>query len=216
MIKVFILSDVRLYRDGLIACLPLRTSVAVVGAAPYRLEAIHRIRAARPDVVLADLSERANLHVVRAVATTSPRVRIVALSVWEVEQDIVACAAAGVHGYVSHDASVDELLAVVERVAGGEAFCSAETAALARRLSRHRADAQVPGALTYREREIARLIEGGRSNKEIASELSIELATVKNHVHNILEKLRVRRRGEVAAKLRGAPAPRDDERVTSF
>lgn len=216
MIKVFILSDVRLYRDGLIACLPLGTNFAVVGSAPYRLEAIHRIRAARPDVLLADLSERANIHVVRTVATTFPRVRIVALSVWEVEQDIAACAEAGVHGYVSHDASVDELLAVAESVAGGESFCSTETAALARRLSRHHAEAQYPGALTYREREIARLVERGLSNKEIAGELSIELATVKNHVHNILEKLRVRRRGEVAAKLRGAPTPRGDERVTSF
>jgi DNA-binding NarL/FixJ family response regulator len=188
----------------------------VIGAAPYRLEAIHRIRSLRPDVVLADLSERANLHVVRTVATTFPRLRIVGLSVWEVEQDIVACAEAGVHGYVSHDASIDELLAIVESVLGGESFCSPETAALARKLSRRHAEAQYPGALTYREREIGRLIERGLSNKEIAGELSIELATVKNHVHNILEKLHVRRRGEVAAQLRGASSPTSDTPVTAF
>lgn len=216
MMKVFVLSDVRLYRDGIVACLAQRSGAVVIGAAPYRLEAIHRIRWLRPDVVLADLSERANLHVVRTVATTFPRLRIVALSVWEVEQDIVACAEAGVHGYVSHDGSIDELLAVAESVVGGESFCSPETAALARKLSRRHVDAQSPSALSYRQREIGRLIERGLSNKEIAGELSIELATVKNHVHNILEKLHVRRRGEVAGQLRGASSPTSKTPVTSF
>lgn len=204
MIRALILSDVRLFRDGIVACLAQRSGLAVVGVAAYRLEAIHRIRSLRPDVVVADLSEPANLHVVRTVATTFPRLRIVALAVWEVEQDIVACAEAGVHGYVSHDASIDELIAVTESVVGGESFCSPETAALARRLSGRRAGVEYPGALTSRERQIGRLIERGLSNKEIAGELFIELATVKNHVHNILEKLHVRRRGEVAAQLRTA------------
>jgi two-component system, NarL family, nitrate/nitrite response regulator NarL len=216
MIRVFVLSDVRLYRDGIVACLAQRTGAEVIGASPYRLDGIHRIRSLRPDAVLADLSERANLHVVRTVASMFPRLRIVALSVWEVEQDIVACAQAGVHGYVSHDASIDELLAIVESVVGGESFCSPETAALARKLSRPHAGASYPGTLTSREREIGRLIERGLSNKEIAGELSIELATVKNHVHNILEKMHLHRRGEVAAQLRGASLPTSGTPVTAF
>jgi two-component system, NarL family, nitrate/nitrite response regulator NarL len=206
MIKVLVLSDVRLYRDGIVACLARSAKLTVVGVAAYRLEAIHRARSLGPDVALADLSDPSNLHVVRTLSTTFPRLRIVALAVWEVEQDIAACADAGVHGYVSPDASIEELIAVTERVMGGDSFCSAETAALARQLSGHPSEATGADVLTWRERQIGHLIERGMSNKEIAGALSIELPTVKNHVHNILEKLHAKRRGEVAAQFRSAGA----------
>src|SRR5439155_827652 len=107
----------------------------------------------------------------------------------------------------AREASIDDLVTVIESVARGEAICSPRVAAgLLRRVAALAAGhgGDLPRAqLTNREREIVRLIDNGLSNKEIARALGIEVATVKNHVHNILEKLQVHRRGEAAARVRG-------------
>src|SRR5262245_28521015 len=144
---------------------------------------------------------------VREMAARAPLVKIVALAVREDEQDLVTCAAAGVAGYVTRGASVDDLIQALDGVARGELLCSPQTAAtLWRRLA---AFARGDGAgehanlLTPREREIGTLLEAGLSNKEIAVRLGIEVATVKNHVHNVLEKLQVHRRAQAAARLQG-------------
>jgi DNA-binding NarL/FixJ family response regulator len=128
------------------------------------------------------------------------------------EHRILACAEAGASGYVPHDASLEELLTVVQAVAQGELLCSPRMAAsLFRRLAALASagtgrDHQVVGTLTDREREITLLLERQLSNKDIARTLHIEVATVKNHVHNILHKLGVATRTEAAARLRAAPA----------
>jgi DNA-binding NarL/FixJ family response regulator len=106
---------------------------------------------------------------------------------------------------VSREATLAELLDGVEAAARGEALVSEPVAAaLIRRVASVAGERTVANGtlLTRREREIVRLIGDGLSNKEIATSLQIELATVKNHVHNILEKLHVARRGEAAARLR--------------
>jgi DNA-binding NarL/FixJ family response regulator len=110
---------------------------------------------------------------------------------------------------VAREGSVHDLVDAVERAARGELQCSPQVAGtLIRRLAwRAAAGATlIPSPLTARESEIVRLIDEGLSNKEIAVRLGIEVATVKNHVHNLLEKLRVRRRSEAAARLRVLPA----------
>jgi DNA-binding NarL/FixJ family response regulator len=121
----------------------------------------------------------------------------------------VACAAAGVSGYVLHDEPHEELMKAVLAVARGEIWCPPRVAAvLMRRMGPHGSTPDMPlgtARLTVREREILALIDGGLSNKEIARKLSIEVRTVKNHVHNLLEKLRVHRRGEAVALLRSHP-----------
>ena len=115
-------------------------------------------------------------------------------------------AEAGIAGWVTREASVDDLRATVASAAAGEAVFSPRLAAsLLRRVaalaSERRVGAQAT-PLTRRQREILALIDEGLSNKEIARRLSIEVATVKNHVHNILEKLEVTRRAEAAALVR--------------
>lgn len=123
------------------------------------------------------------------------------------ERDIVATAEAGIGGYVPPDASIEDLVEAVKHAARGEMICSPRVAAaLARRIATLASNRPVGSAapsLTAREMEVLELLEIGLSNKQIANRLSIRLATVKNHVHSILAKLNVRRRGEAVAALRG-------------
>lgn len=111
---------------------------------------------------------------------------------------------AGVSGYVTRDGSYDELLETIRSVANGELICTPRVAGmLLRRVTKAVWDAGPDfGRLTARERQTVRLIDRGLSNKEIACRLNIELSTVKNHVHHILEKSSTRRRGAAAAHLR--------------
>ena len=170
--------------------------------------ASHAIRTLAPDVVLLDLTIDDALDAVRAVAGSETR--LIALGVREVERDVVEAAEAGVAGYVGRNASLRELVEAVECTARGESPCPPTIAALL--LGRIAASARGPSPdlaarLTPREAEIVELIDEGLSNKQIAGRLSIEPATVKNHVHSILEKLDVTRRGEAAAALRHAGGP---------
>jgi DNA-binding NarL/FixJ family response regulator len=165
-------------------------------------------------VVLIDAASPASLDAVNALAGAAPAARIVALAVAEREPDVVACAEAGMAAYVPREASVDELLRTLARVREGEVACPPRIAGgLFRRLAAHAAEHSRRGpapALTRREAEILELLGEGLSNKEIARRLCIQVATVKNHVHSILDKLNVRRRGEAAAFARTGLVPRLD------
>jgi DNA-binding NarL/FixJ family response regulator len=154
-----------------------------------------------------------SLAAVRELAAMPAHAKIVAFAVAEVDEVVLACAEAGVASYVPRDASIEDLVASVHRAARGEMLCSPRIAAtLFRRVAALAAEVQPAAAaavlLTRREREIVELIDGGLSNKEIAQRLSIEVATVKNHVHNLLEKLHVHRRGQAAARVRAADGRR--------
>jgi two-component system, NarL family, nitrate/nitrite response regulator NarL len=111
-------------------------------------------------------------------------------------------------GFVGRDGTLAELATAVERALAGEVRCSPKLAALlcerVAALAGRMGD--VPSGLTRRERQIADLVADGLSNKEIAIELRIGPATVKNHIHNILEKLHVPRRGAIGSRLRGVMA----------
>jgi two-component system, NarL family, nitrate/nitrite response regulator NarL len=209
MIRVLVVAGVRFYRDGVAAALSADPRFEVVGAAADVSDAAAAFASLEPDVILLDLAGADGPGRVRSLLGRAPAACVVALGVREAEDDVLPLAEAGVAGYVTRDGSVDDLLAAVVSVAAGETICSPRmTATLLRRvalLARDRA-AEEPDPerdLTSRERQIVALIDEGLSNKEIATRLRIELATVKNHVHNILEKLHVRRRGEAAAAVRG-------------
>lgn len=203
-IRLVVISDVRLYREGLAAALARRDSIAVVGTATScSADALDQVGALRPDVVIVDMATRDSLAGVRALATLAPSTKIVAFAVDELESQIVSCAEAGVAGYVPCDASVDDLALTVESVVRGESPCSPRIAAtLFRRIAALSASpmgARTGAVLSGRERQILTLIRGGLSNKEIAQKLAIEVATVKNHVHSLLGKLDVTTRAEAAA-----------------
>jgi two-component system, NarL family, nitrate/nitrite response regulator NarL len=206
-LRVVVVAEVRLYREGLRDGLSSRDGLAVVGTAGS-LEEVRRVVAVtRPDVVVLDMATRDSLRIVTALREEEPAPKIVAFALDDTDRDIFACAEAGVAGYVPCEGSTDDLVATIVSCARGELICSPRIAALLfGRLRSLAAGGRGPAAtfkLTGRELQIARLIDAGLSNKEIAQDLGIEVATVKNHVHNLLEKLRVTSRAEAAARLRG-------------
>jgi two-component system nitrate/nitrite response regulator NarL len=204
-LRLVIVADVRLYREGIHASLSNRPQFLVVGAASNIDEALRLTVDAHADIVIVDMAMRQSLTVVRKIRHNVDNVRIVGFGVDEVEGEVLACAEAGLAGYVPCDASLDDLVMRVESVHRGELLCTPRMAAtLFRKLElRQRSDDPQPQALvlTAREREVLTLIDGGLSNKEIAIQLNIEVCTVKNHVHNVLEKLHVTSRMQAAARL---------------
>jgi two-component system nitrate/nitrite response regulator NarL len=204
---VVVASDIRLYRDGLVKSLARDSSLDVVADTATPLETLAAVRAKRVDVVLLDLAMTGSVELADELAKV---VKVVVLGVREVEDEVIACAEAGAAGYVTRDASLRDLVEVVESVALGEMVCSPRIAALLNRRVAAVAGARrgrPPAArLTPRETEIVALIADGLSNKQIAHRLSIEFATVKNHVHHILEKLEVEGRADAAARVAGTAA----------
>jgi len=204
---VLVVSDVRLYRDHLAGLLAAHEPRMAVETCPGGAAAVDRIIARGFCLLLVDLRSRDSHHTLQTIAGLSPRSRLIAFAVDDDNaREVLACAEAGVSGYVPGDASAEELIRAVEAVANGERHLPPSVAAaLLRRLAAHDVgDATATGHLTARERQIVALVVRGMTNKEIASELHIEVATVKNHVHNLLLKLRVTSRFEAAARLAGS------------
>jgi two-component system nitrate/nitrite response regulator NarL len=207
--RVLVVAGIRLYREGLQAIMAREHRMSVVGTAVDVAEACAAVPRVRPDVVLLDAAPEPPANAVRALLAALPEVRIVVLGLAapDVDAEVLACIEAGAAGYVTRAAGLPELVEAVACVARGELACSTSVAgALARSLARLSAASERPAdgaGLTARERQIAELIAEGLSNKEIAGRLHIELPTVKNHVHRILGKLEVSRRGEAAARMRG-------------
>ncbi len=204
-VGVLVVAEVRLFRDLLSDTLARREDLEILGSAGAGGEAVERLHSVVPDVVVLDARTPDALAGMRMLRAASPGLRIVTLAVPELEAELLEWVEAGVAGCVTEDAGIDQLVEAIRSAARGEAVCSPRmTAALFRRvaaLSAERRDARPDAVLTSREREVMSLLEQGLSNKEIARRLSIELSTVKNHVHNILEKLGVGRRAEAVAQL---------------
>jgi two-component system, NarL family, nitrate/nitrite response regulator NarL len=198
VIRVLLIGDVRVSREALASLL----------ATDVRLDVTERAPAARRsdavDVVVVDASvDGRPARLTHAIGDADGP--IVVLGAPEDERELVALAELGVVGFVDRDASLGDLVASVVSAARGEASLPPRVATTLLRAvgsqnaRRHSLDASI---LTMRERQVVDLIGDGLSNKEIATQLGIEVATVKNHVHNILEKLDVERRSDAVARLR--------------
>jgi DNA-binding NarL/FixJ family response regulator len=205
-IRTLIVTDVSLFREGLGRVLAAYPDVLVVGSATPDDDVPTVFQTLRPDVVLVDATTVRASELVPRVTDALHDARVVAFAIAQEDEDeVVACVEAGVVAYVARRASVEELVAVLRSAAHGEMRCPPHvTATVFRQLARlapFRTLALQDPMLTPREIEIVGLMEDGLTNKEIARRLGIEVATVKNHVHNILEKLHLRRRAEVGGFL---------------
>jgi DNA-binding NarL/FixJ family response regulator len=199
--RVYVVSDVRLYREGLTANLDRDGRLNVLGVGSSD-DGLSKIETLRPDVLLLDLTARYSLAIPRRARQILPALRVVAFAVAEGEENVLACAEAGISGYVAQDGSIEDLVAVVLHALSGEVVCSPWIAGLLFRrvatLAGRWSTTSIDAPLTPREREIAALVACNLPNKEIARRLRLGPATVKNHVHNILQKLNIHRRGEIA------------------
>jgi two-component system nitrate/nitrite response regulator NarL len=207
-IRVVVASHIRLYREALGRVLRQTAeltqdqapAVVLVGLAASAAEAVEQVHRLTPDIALIDMAMSDAFSAARQLGRSAAGSRVVALGMAENEAEVLNCAQIGISGYVTREASIDELLAAVEATARGEVHCSPKIAgSLFRRiaaLSTERGNVSSPGALTARESQILRLLQQGMSNKMISRSLGIELPTVKNHVHSILGKLGIHRRTE--------------------
>jgi two-component system nitrate/nitrite response regulator NarL len=204
--RLVILTEVRFYREGLARFFTSRGGFELVGTAGHVADVVEIARHARFDVVLVDMATAGTPEAIRVIRACVPAVGIVAIGVREEEHEVIALAEAGAFGFMSRDASLEELSAGVQSAARNESPCSARVAAmLARRITM--LAEQLPAdrggiPLTRRQLEVVELIGEGLPNKAIAQRLFIEVPTVKNHVHNILARLGVHHREEAASAVR--------------
>jgi DNA-binding NarL/FixJ family response regulator len=203
--RTFIVASMRLYREAVTSLLAGTGCVDVVATHSGGPLTAAAIAESNPDVVLLDMSASDSYDVARAVTQLHPHLPLVAMGVGNSEAAWLQCAEVGIIGCVPHDAPAGEVVQVIERAIRGETLCSPRLAGeLVRKLAalaRDRVAEPARGQLTRREREVVALIEEDCSNKEIAVRLGIEVATVKNHVHNLLDKLGVSRRAEISRVL---------------
>jgi len=206
MIDVFVVAAVRLYREGLAQALAQVHGMQVAATAARFTDLRLTIEPYPHAVLLIDAVLMVGVPALAALVRANPGIRVVALGVNETEPEIIAYAEAGVAGYVTRDASIVELVATIEAVVRDELTCPPRiTAALMRRVGALATTPRQAGQaarLSRRELEVVNLIDQGMSNQEIAHALFIALATVKNHVHNILDKLDVPTRTDAAARIR--------------
>ncbi len=198
MIRVFIVDDHSLIRDGLRTLLAADPLFTVVGEAGNGQELLDQLPTVAADVVLLDL----NMPVLDGLATTHrlraeyPHLRILLLSMMTHERTIGEALAAGAHGYVLKNADKYEVVAALQGVASGKRFlCSEIGLGLLEKilLQESRNPAPDPGvALTHREREILQLVATGLTNQEIADQLFTSRRTVESHRQNLLEKTGVK------------------------
>lgn len=206
--RVLVVDDSRLYRDGLVEHLSARFGAGAVSEAAS-LAALHtQLAVVAPDVVAVNLASCESGELLAAIADRRPKSQVIVVGLdASDERQVITCAEAGVSGYVTRDYSLVDLVAVIDEVASGGTHIPPLISALllrrVREAGRQRTKPARLQALTQREIQILRLIGAGLSNRDIADELTIELHTVKNHVHSLLTKLGVRRRGEAAAVLAG-------------
>jgi two-component system nitrate/nitrite response regulator NarL len=200
LVRVFVVADVRVHRDLLAAALAEEEGLELAGSAHGDV-ACMAVGMSEADVVLLDGPSIAGPATVRALAAAAPGAKIVVTGLPEDETGVLDLVEAGIAGYATVEQPLPDVVAAVATAADGQLRCSPRvSAALAERVAALAAEQRRGNGsdtLTPREREIAALIADGLSNKQIARRLSIELATVKNHVHNILGKLGVSRRDQI-------------------
>jgi DNA-binding NarL/FixJ family response regulator len=207
MVKVYLIGEVRFYRDALEEALRRSGRVEVLGSASHAFEAVEALPSLLADVAVFDMRGPGAPLWAEELGTIVPTVRLLVLGLQEAEHEIAGWTKAGVVGYLGCDASLSELIAAVESAAVADHAHATEAGAIHPRHGPHGRPAGVSGPgegrrVTGRQQEILHLIGRGLSNGEIAACLFISVSTVKNHVHNILEALGVSCRADAVKEIR--------------
>jgi DNA-binding NarL/FixJ family response regulator len=205
-IRILLIEDNRLLREGLAAMLEEQRDFAVTATAGDS-EAVSRAKRLKPAVILLDLSIRTQntLRLLAQLRKSLPDVRLIGMALLPLQENLVQYVEAGVAGFILKDATFEDVLRTIRAVVtGGTILPPPLTASLFSQIVEH-ATRKTKGnpftlvRMTSREREVIGLIAEGMSNKEIARQLHLATDTVKSHVHNILEKLALHTRLEIAS-----------------
>ncbi len=205
-ISILLIEDNRLLREGLSVLLKAQADLRVL-ASPGNSDAVTKARRMKPTLILLDLGLRSqhSLRLLKLLTKSAPTARVIGMDLLPVQEELVQYVEAGVCGFVLKDATFDDLLRTIRSVAkGSNVLPPTLTGSLFSQIVDQAARKRKgnPFALvrmTRREREVISLIAEGLSNKEIARRLHLAVDTVKSHVHNILEKLALHTRLEIAS-----------------
>lgn len=205
-IRILLIEDNRILREGLTAVLNEQEGVEVAAVSDGKDNSLSKTRTVRPHVVLMDLGldSQDSLDVVRSVKKEFPEVKIIGMGLAPAQSDIMEFVQAGAKGFILKTATVSEMIDTIRTVAGGATVLPSsmtdslfsQVAELA--ISRGKRNLKSAIRMTEREKQVIALIVDARSNKEIAGELNIATFTVKSHVHNIMEKLALHSRLQIA------------------
>lgn len=201
--KVLIVDDHILFREGLAGLLRSQADMQVVGECGSVQEAIETVQVVQPDVILMDFSlpDGTGLDATRAIINLMPEAQIIFLTVHDNDERLIAAMRSGAKGYLLKNLSVNKLLASLRALERGEAAISRTMMArILEEFAQAEANPQPEPSpligLTSREIEVLQELALGITNQEIANRLYISENTVKNHIHNILEKLKLNNRRE--------------------
>lgn len=205
-ISLVVIDDNRLLREGLAHLIREQKDFKILAASADADEAMRKVREAKPDVVLLDfgLEDHDSLAITATVHKEVPTAKVIVLGLLPLEEDIVSFVRAGASGFIMRDATFEEFVRTIRSVVSGMVVLPAQlTGSLFNQIARQAGRRAVPRELesirlTQRERQVIDLIAEGLSNKDIATRLHIAVHTVKSHVHNVLEKLALHSRLEVA------------------
>lgn len=212
--RLLLADDHRMFRQGLREVIERKTDYLVVGEAGTGREALAQVAALEPDIVLLDIQmpEMDGVAVARELARTHPAVKIIMLTMYRQDQHLLDAIKAGARAYLLKDADAEELIAVIGRVARGEAVLDPAMTLPVLDAFRRLSDQQEDGeALTVREREILQLLAEGLDNRTMATRLYLSEKTIGNRLSEIFGKLGVTNRTQAAlvALERGLIAPRE-------
>ncbi len=203
--RAYIIGSVALYRESLASVLGQTLHMQVKAGPPEPREVLHTLANWPADIVLLDAAAPGFLQLGQQI-TDHTQSKLLALALTENERDVIACAEYGFAGYISQNAGIDDLQRIIKSSRCGELQCSPQIAGgLLRRIhslvGEHFTPSEQPN-FTRRENQIAALLASDLTNKEIARQLNIQISTVKNHVHNVFEKLHVHSRRDAISRLK--------------
>lgn len=209
-IRILLIEDNRILREGIAAMLTKQRDITVAAVSDGRDNALQKARAAKPNVVLMDLGldSQNSLDVVVSLKNEISGIKIIGMGFAPTQSDILEFVQAGANGFILKNAAIEDVIKTIRMVAGGETVLpTVMTGSLFSQVTEHallrgRKDLKRDIRMTGREKEIIALIVEGMSNKQIAEKLNIATFTVKSHVHNILDKLALQSRLQIAAHSR--------------
>lgn len=205
-IRLLLIEDNRLLRNGVMSILKSHKDINIVAASGDGKNTILKIHKLKPNVVLLDLGLRSqnSLHVVEMVRTEFPDAKIIVMDLSPVQADILQYVKAGTSGFILKDASLDDFILTIHSVAEGRKvlpplFADSLFIQIVEYAVKEGKDKLLDAIImTKREREVIKYISNGLSNKEVGQKLHISAVTVKSHINNIIEKLALHARLEIA------------------